>query len=314
MNPDLITLSFVLGIFAASIRLATPILFAAVGEIFVERAGILNLGLEGMMLMGCVSGFLSAYLSGNLWLGVLVALVVGMLMGLLMAFISVTVQANQVVAGLGITILGTGLSTLLFRTLLGIRQAPPSVEPFSALNFPILSDLPYLGPVLFSHNALVYIAIILAVLGWLVLSRTSLGLAVRAVGENPRAADTKGINVYHIRYLCLLIGGGLAGLGGAFLSLAFLNTYWAQMTAGRGFIAIAVVIFARWNPIMAIGAALVFGGAESLRLAMQTIGAPVPSEFLFALPYILTILVLIGVSRRAEFPAAFTLPYRREGE
>ncbi len=311
MNWDLITLSFLVGILASAVRWATPILFAAVGEVFTERSGILNLGLEGIMLMGALGGFVGAYNSGSLWVGLLVAMLVGMAMGLLMAFVSVTAKANQVVAGLGITILGGGLSTLLFRLFFGLRTRPPTIKTFETQPIPLLEDIPVLGEVLFNHNVMVYLVFILVGVAWVVLYRTRFGLALRAVGERPDAVDTRGLNVTALRYVSLMIGGALAGLGGAYLPLANLGIFWTQMTAGRGFIAVAVVVFSRWDPVRALWGALVFGGAASLQTALQTLEAPIDSELLLMLPYIATIIVLIGVSRRAEFPGAFAVPYSR---
>jgi simple sugar transport system permease protein len=311
MNWELITLSFIVGILASAVRWATPILFAALGEVFTERAGILNLGLEGIMLMGALSGFVGAYNTGSLWLGILIAAVTGMVMGLLMAFLSVTAKANQVVAGLGITILGGGLSTLLFRLFFGLRTKPPTIETFGTVSIPLLKDIPGLGEILFRHNVMVYLVFILVAVAWMVLYRTRFGLALRAVGERPDAVDTRGLNVAVLRYLALMIGGALAGIGGAYLPLANLGIFWTQMTAGRGFIAVAVVVFARWDPVRALWGALVFGGAASLQTALQTLEAPIPSELLLMLPYVATIIVLVGVSRRAEFPGAFAVPYSR---
>jgi simple sugar transport system permease protein len=291
--------------------MSTPILLAALGEIFTQRSGILNLGLEGIMLMGAFGGFAGAYFTNNLWIGVLVAVIVGILFSSVMAFLSVTVRANQVIAGTAITILGGGLATFLFRVVFGIQKLPPSVEPFKAIEIPVLSKIPILGPVLFNQNVLVYLALIAVVICAVVLQKTTFGLKIRAVGEHPKAADSKGINVYGIRYICVMIGGAFAGLSGAFLSIGFMNTYLDQMTAGRGFIAVAVVIFARWNPYRALAGAFVFGFANALQLRLQTIGVPVPHQFLLALPYLLTIVVLISISKKAEFPSAFTVAYNR---
>jgi simple sugar transport system permease protein len=314
VNLELITASFIIGILAAAVRLATPILLTALGEIFTERAGILNLGLEGIMLMGALSGFLGAFWTGSLWLGVLAAILTGALFGLLMGFMSVTVKANQVVAGLGITILGSGLSTLLFRLAFGLRTTPPTLDIFPAAPIPWLSDLPVVGPVFFQHNVLVYLALVLVPVASLVLFRTHFGLTIRAVGESPDAVDTRGLNVSWIRYLSLAIGGALAGLGGGYLVLGSLGLFWTQMTAGRGFIAIAVVVFSKWSPWRALLGALVFGLAAAVQISLQTIRVPIASELLLMLPYIITILVLISVSRRAEFPSAFAVPYYRGGE
>jgi simple sugar transport system permease protein len=314
VNLELITTSFIIGILAASIRLATPILLTALGEIFTERAGILNLGLEGIMLMGALSGFLGAFWTGSLWVGVVTAILTGALFGLLMGFMSVTVKANQVVAGLGITILGSGLSTLLFRLAFGLRTTPPTLDIFPAAPIPLLSEIPVLGPVLFQHNVLVYLALVLVPVAALVLFRTHFGLTVRAVGESPDAVDTRGLSVSWIRYLSLAIGGALAGLGGGYLVLGSLGLFWTHMTAGRGFIAIAVVVFSKWNPWRALLGALVFGLAAAVQISLQTIRVPIASELLLMLPYIITILVLVSVSRRAEFPSAFAVPYYRGGE
>ncbi len=315
MNLGLITPVFIIGILSATIRLAAPILLAALGEVFTERCGILNLGLEGIMLMGALMGFLGAYWSGgNLWVGTLLALFTGIIFALLMGFMSITARVNQVVAGLGITILGTGLSTLFYRLAFGLRSQPPTIKIFPDIPIPLLSHIPGLGPILFTQNILVYISLILTPIAWIVLYRTSFGLAVRAVGENPDAVDTRGISVSRIRYLAILIGGALAGLGGAYVSIGNLGVFWTQMTAGSGFIAIAVVVFSRWDPLRSLLGALVFGFAGALQLSLQTLNAPVPSELLLMLPYVITILVLVGVSRRAEFPAAFTIPYHRGEE
>lgn len=314
MNLELITSTFLIGVLAASLRLATPILLAALGEIFVERAGILNLGIEGTMLIGALSGFLGAYWAGSLWAGVLAGMLAGSLFGLLMGFMSITVKANQVVAGLGITILGGGLSTLLFRLAFGLRTTPPTLDIFPTLPIPVLSRIPWLGPILFQHSVLVYLALILVPVASLVLYRTHFGLKVRAVGESPDAADTRGIRVELIRYLCLIIGGAMAGLGGSYLVLGSLGLFWTQMTAGRGFIAIAVVVFSKWDPARALLGAWVFGLASAVQISLQTLSVPIPSEILLMLPYAITIIVLVGVSRRAEFPSAFAVPYYRGGK
>lgn len=311
MRTELITISLIIGWLAAAMRLAVPIMFAALGELFTERAGVLNLGLEGIMLVGALTGFVAAFNSGSLWLGVLVAALSGMLMALLMGFMSITAKVNQVVAGLGITILGGGLSTLLFRLFFGLRSTPPKVTTFPRYPIPVLSKIPGLGRILFNHNVLVYLALVLVPVAWVVLYRTDFGLSIRAVGENPDAVDTRGLSVSKLRYIGLLIGGALAGIGGAYLPLANLGLFWSDMTAGRGFIAIAVVVFARWDPLGVLLGSLVFGGAHALQLTMQTLKVPIRSELLLMMPYVITILVLISVSRRAEFPGAFATPYTR---
>jgi general nucleoside transport system permease protein len=314
MNFDLITYTFIVGWLTASVRLAAPILLAALGEVVVERSGILNLGLEGVMLVGALVGFVGAFLTGSLWIGLFLAALSGILMNLLMGFMCITAKVNQVVAGLGITILGSGLSTLLFRLVFGLRETPPTIQTFRTYPLPLLSDIPVLGQMFFTQNVLVYLALVLVVVFWVFIFRTRLGLALRAAGERPDAADTRGLSVSRLRYIAMIIGGAMAGIGGAYLSLANLGLFWTHMTAGRGFITIAVVIFARWNPIGALFGALVFGGASALQLAFQTLRAPIPSDLLLMLPYIMTIIVLVVVSRRAEFPGAFATPYSRDEE
>jgi general nucleoside transport system permease protein len=311
MNVDFITPVFIVGILSAMIRLATPILLTALGEVFTERAGILNLGLEGIMLMGALSGFLGAFLTNSLWFGLLISMLVGILFALLMGFMSVTAKVNQVVAGIGITILGGGLSTLLFRLSFGLRSVPPQITTFKNIPIPLLSEIPWLGEIVFNHNILVYLSLLLVPVASLVLYHTRLGLAIRSVGENPDAADSRGINVDRTRYIALMIGGALAGLGGAYLAIGNLGLFWTNMTAGRGFIAIAVVVFSRWDPFRSLLGALLFGFASALQLTLQTLRAPIPPEILLMLPYIITILVLVVISRRAEFPAAFCVPYIR---
>jgi len=310
LQTDILTVGLV-SLLAGAIRMSIPILLPALGEIFTQRSGILNLGLEGIMLMGALAGFGGTFFTQNLWFGLLAAVITGITFSLIMGFLSITVKANQVIAGTALTILGTGLSTFLFREMFGIQKLPPQIESFAPLQIPFLSDIPFLGPVLFNHNIMVYLTLLLVVCSAFVLEKTPFGLQVRAVGENPRAADSKGINVTLVRYLCVMIGGAFAGLGGAFLSIGFMNTFLDGMVAGRGFIAVAVVIFARWNPYRALGAALLFGGASALQMRLQAIGVPIPHQFLLALPYVLTILVLLSVSKKAEFPAAYTLPYSR---
>ncbi len=309
---QILTSAFLISLLAASIRMATPILLTALGEVYTERSGILNLGLEGMMLLGAFGGFWGAHSSGSLWIGLAVAALSGMTAGFLYGVVVITLRANQIVAGLAFTIFGSGLSTYLFRAVYGIRKFPPRVTKIPLLDLPGLSDIPFVGPILFQHNLMVYLAVALTAVAAFVLNRTFFGLKVRAVGEFPQAADAKGVNVTVTRYICTTLGGLGAGLGGAFLSLAFLGTYLDKMTAGRGFMAIAVVLFSKWRPWAAFAVALLFGGTDALQLRLQGMQTPVPYQVFQVMPYLVTIAAMVGVSRRAEFPAAFTLPYRRE--
>lgn len=309
---EIFSAGFLVSFFAGTIRLSTPILLAAVGDIFSQKSGILNLGLEGIMLMGALAGFAGAFFTGSLWLGILAAIVVGMIFSLIMAYLSISLKVNQVIAGIAITIFGGGLSAYLHRAIFGVQKLPPSIDPFTTIAIPVLSDIPFLGTIFFKHNILVYLAFIMVLVAEFVLNKTTFGLKVAAVGEHPHAADSKGINVNGVRYACMMIAGALSGVAGAFMSIGFMNTFIDQMVAGRGFIAVAVVIFSAWTPRKALIGALVFGGADALQMRLQAIGAPLPHQFLLALPYVLTIFVLISVSRRAQFPSAHGQPFERE--
>ncbi len=305
--------SMFISIMSAAVIAGTPLLYAALGEILAERAGVLNLGVEGMMLAGAVCGFMVTVQSGNHWLGLLSAVAAGGLMALIHAFLSVTLKANQVVSGLALTIFGTGLSGYLGKSYVGI----PSPDIFEKLQVPILSKIPVLGKVLFNNDALVYISLILVIVVWFFLYYTNAGLKLRSVGENPAAADSAGVNVFLVRYLYVIIGGMLAGAGGAYLSLAYAPAWLEQMTAGRGWIAVALVIFAVWDPFKALIGAYIFGGIDALGFRLQAMGVMIPSFFLKMLPYLFTIFVLIIASRevykkRVGAPSALTLPYDRE--
>lgn len=302
----------VTALLSATIVVGTPILFAAMGELLAERSGILNLGVEGMMLVGAVLGFMITANTGNHWYGIAGAMLGGGLMASIHAFISVTLRGNQVVSGLALTIFGTGISGFIGKAYQGVNLS----APFEIINIPVLNKIPILGTVLFSHNILVYLSILVALALWYIFYRTRWGLTIRAVGENPASADAVGISVSRVRYLCTIAGGILAGLGGAYLSLAYAPSWQENMTAGRGWIAVALVIFALWNPLRAILGSYLFGGVEALTFRMQTAGITISPLLLSMLPYILTVLVLVIVTIRlrqeAGAPAALSTPYDRE--
>jgi ABC-type uncharacterized transport system permease subunit len=304
--------TFLVNLIAATLRVATPILLAAIGETFAERAGILNLGIEGTMFFGAFIGFFAADVTGSLWIGLGAAVLSGLLAGLLMAVLSVTLGVNQHVSGLGITLLLGGLSLFGFRLQYGGRSTPPSIEPFGQLS--PFEGIPVLGPI-FQQYLLTYITFLVIVpLSWWLLYRTSFGLKIRAAGENPEAVDAAGVNVFRIRYIALTIGGGLMAAGGAFLSLSQLGAFTHGIISGRGWVAIALVIFGNWDPIRVMGGALIFGGTYALQLRLQAMGLelPVPYETFLALPYIVTIIALVIAGRNASYPAALLKPYRRE--
>jgi len=301
-----------LSILAAAVRAGTPILFGTLGEIITERSGVLNLGVEGMMLMGALTGFMTAHYTGNPYLGIFLALGAGGLVSMIHAFLCITLRANQVVSGLSLTIFATGLSALLGKPIIGV-----TAQGLKPVVIPLLSQIPILGPILFRQDILVYFSYLLVPLLWILLYRTRPGLNIRSTGENPETADAMGVNVYAVRYRCVLIGGVLAGLGGAYLSLAYTPMWIENMTAGRGWIAIALVIFATWNPVRAVAGAYLFGGINALQMRIQAVGTRIPVYFLLMMPYLLTILVLTLASRetvrkRIGTPAALGVPYVRE--
>ncbi len=302
--------SLVTVVLAAAITAGTPILYASLGELICERAGVLNLGVEGMMLVGAVTGFIVTVQTGNHWLGFGMGIFCGGLVALIHAFLSVTLHANQVVSGLALTMFGTGLSGYLGQKMVGI----PLESPFRAFDLPGLSNIPYLGPIFFQHDALVYLSYILIPICWYFLFHTPAGLNLRAVGEHPGAADAAGLNVAAFRYFAVVAGGMLAGAGGAYLSLAYSPSWVQNMSAGRGWIAVALVIFAMWNPLRTLLGAYLFGGIEALGFRLQAVGITVSPFFLRMLPYLFTILVLVLVTsgRNAGAPAALGISYERE--
>ncbi|HMN11300.1 MAG TPA: ABC transporter permease [Bellilinea sp.] len=305
-------IEFLVNLIGATLRMSTPILLAAIGETYTERSGILNLGIEGTMFFGAFIGFFVADQTGSLWIGFFAAIIAGLLAGLLMAFMTVTVKANQHVSGLGITMLLTGLSLFAFRLNYGGGSTPPKIEPFAQIN--PFANVPYLN-VITQQYLLTYITFLVIVpLAWWFMFRTSFGMKIRAVGENPEAADAAGVNVFRTRYAACAIGGALMAAGGAFLSLAQLGAFTHGVISGRGWVAIAIVIFGNWDPMKAMWGSLIFGGANALQLRLQASGLqlPIPYESFLAFPYIITIIALVLAGRNASYPAALLKPYHRE--
>jgi len=298
------------GLFAAAVRMATPIVFASLGGIFSERVGIINVGLEGMMLTSAFSGVAITFFTGNPWLGVLAAILAGGLLGLLHALLTVKFIGNQIVSGTGINIFALGFTAYMSQVLWGSRGASETVQGLNVVAVPLLQDIPIIGEIIGTHTPLVYLMLIITVLCYIVLFRTPLGLRIRAVGENPAASDTAGIDVFRIKYECVMISGMLAGLGGAFLSLGHLNLFAWGMTGGRGFIALAAMIFGKWMPFGAFGASLLFGFADALQMRLQALGL-LPPQIILTIPYVVTIAVLAGVVGRAAPPSDYK-PYSKE--
>jgi simple sugar transport system permease protein len=290
MNPD-----YVIAFLASTAGAATPLVLASSGELVAERSGVINLGLEGIMLVGAVAGFAATLHSGSTTLGFAAALLAGMAMALVFAVLVLSLQANQVATGLALTLFGGGLSAFLGRDLVG-----QTVAPMPRLVLPVLSDLPFVGPLLFRFDAMVYASLALvAVIGWL-LARTRLGLMIRAAGEAPHSAHAIGMPVIRLRYATVLAGGALAGLGGAYLSLALTPMWVEGMTAGRGWIALAQVVFATWKPRGLLVGAYLFGGVTVLQFHGQGFGLAVPSQFLSMLPYLATMIVLVVICRNPQ--------------
>lgn len=310
MIARLFSVTVLLGILSSGIRLATPYLFASIGETFSQRSGVLNLGVEGQMILGAFAAFYVVMKTENLLLGVLAAICIGALMGLAMGFVSVTLQAKQGISGIGFYLFGLGMSNLLFQTLVGTVE---TVKGFPNVPIPLLNRIPVIGDILFNQNILVYIAFLIVPIASFILNKTTLGLNIRAVGENPEAADSLGVSVKRVRYFTTIFGGAMAGLGGASLSIALLNVFQLGMTAGQGFIAVALVYFGAWRPWGVLLGAMLFSLVNGLQLWIQVLGIPIPSELAVMLPYILTIFVLTISRSKQTTPSALTKAFEREG-
>lgn len=310
MISRLFSITVLLGIISSGIRLATPYLFASIGEAFSQRSGVLNLGVEGQMILGAFAAFYVVMNTENLLLGVLAGMGVGALMGLAMGFVSVTLHAQQSISGIGFYLFGLGMSNLLFQILVGTVE---TVRGFPDVPIPLLSNIPVIGDLFFNQNILVYLAFLIVPIASFVLNKTTLGLKIRAVGENPEAADSLGVSVAKVRYFTTIFGGAMSGLSGASLSIALLNVFQMGMTAGQGFIAVALVYFGAWRPWGVLIGALLFSLVNGLQLWIQVLGIDIPSEFAVMMPYILTILVLVLSKTKYATPSALTKPFEREG-
>jgi simple sugar transport system permease protein len=316
MWQQVLTWSFLVALLTAGIRLAVPVLLAVLGEIITERSGVMNLGLEGVMLVGSLSGFIAAFsveqatgmASLAAWIGLLAGLLAGATMGLILSVLTVTLRSDQVVTGVTLVLLGQGFTAYLFRQKIGLSGA--RVKGLESWAIPGLSKIPIVGDILFNHNPMVYLTAVLVFLCGFLIFRTNWGLELRAVGENPDAAETSGLSVNWIRYRAIMLGSGLAGLGGAVLTVVQLNIFTENITAGRGWIAIALVFFSRWQPLWAMIGALLFGIADALQYRIQALGfKELPYEFLLMLPYVLTLVALMLRTGRSETPAALGISY-----
>ena len=298
---------------AAAVRIASPLIFATMGELICERAGVLNLGIEGIMVLGAFAGWMAVYSGTDLWTGVAVAMASGMLFGLLHATLTVPFGLSQHVVGLGITLLATSFTYYVYRVALPEVTSPPRIEPFQPLEIPVLSEIPILGEALFAQTPLTYLAFATAGVVALVLYRTPLGLALRAAGENPSAVEAQGLSVTAIRMGAVMVGSGLMAVGGAFLTMSAFSSFFFEMVNGRGWICIALVVFGAWKPGKALLGALLFAAFDALQIRLQqtSLGAEIPYQVFLMIPYVLSILALVLMSRRAEVPAALMIPFNR---
>jgi ABC-type uncharacterized transport system permease subunit len=296
----------------SGLRLAVPIIFAATGEMLSERAGVLNLSLDGMMLMSAFAAALTSWATGSPLAGVAVGVLVATVVAAMQAVLSVTLRANQLVVGIGFNILALGATTFLYREIFGPLSRDP-IPGFAQMSVPWLAHIPVIGPAFFSQTGLAYISLLMVIVTWLILNYTSFGLAVRAVGEDPRAADKAGISVARTRYLGVLYAGILAGLGGAFMSVADSNTFTENMTKGAGYLAITAVIFGGWKPWQTLAACLLFGFATALQFLVPALQWDVPVALLLLLPYLLALIAIAGLVGKSRQPAALTIPFERGG-
>lgn len=303
---------FTASFWVAAIRIASPLIFATMGELICERAGVLNLGIEGIMTVGAFAGWFTVYSGGDLWAGVAVAALAGAMFGLLHATLTVPLGLSQHVVGIGITLLATSITYFTYRLVLPEVTSPPRIEPFQPLAIPYFSDLPLVGPALFNQTPLTYLAFVtVALVAW-VLYRTPLGLAVRAAGENPSAVEAQGISVTGIRMGAVMVGSALMAVGGAFLTMSAFSSFFFEMINGRGWICIALVVFGSWRPGKALIGAILFAAFDAYQVRLQQVtGGVVPYQLFLMLPYVLSILALILVARRATYPKALMVPYQK---
>lgn len=300
------------GLWAAVLRIATPLIFGTLGALLCERSGVLNLGIEGIMTFGAMAGWLAVYNGADLWTGILVAAICGGIFGALHALLTVTLGLSQHVSGLGVTLFAASFSYYIFRLLVPVAGTPPTIEAFKPISIPGLSDIPFFGPAFFTQTTPTYLAIILAIIMAYVIFRTPLGLAIRMTGENPHAAEAQGINPMVIRYGCVIAGSALMAIGGAFLTLSAFNSFFPTMVQGRGWICIALVVFATWKPSRALLGALLFAFFDAFQFRLQAIlSGVVPYQVFLMIPYLLSIAALAFMARRARVPQALMQPFRR---
>ncbi|MEE2710722.1 MAG: ABC transporter permease [Gemmatimonadota bacterium] len=305
-------LILVVSLIRAAIKLSLPLLVTSIGEIFSERSGVVNIGLEGMMLTGALGGMVGSYFTGSAWFGLMVGMAAGLVLAGVFTLVSIHVGADQIVAGAAINILALGLTGVIYREIFGVTGSALTVQTFEPLAIPGIAFVPFFGDIISGHTAPVYIGFMLVPTAAWMLYYTSLGLTIRSVGEHPGAADSAGIPVHLVRHCCILVSGLLAGGAGSYLSLAHANTFIEGMSSGRGFVALAIVIFGRWHPVGVMGAALLFGLANALQFQFQAVGYTIPYQFFLMMPYVLTLLALVIFANRSHPPKALAQVYERK--
>jgi len=314
MLIKLLQMSIIISVLSATIRIATPLLLAAMGELVAESAGIWNMGVEGTMLVGAFFGFLAAHETGSLYLGLLASALAGMTLSLIIAFMASSLKLDQFVIGMALNLFASGITLFLFRAVYKEVGAgsKPIINPFPEFMIPGLSKIPFLGEILFSQRSLTYLALVMVPLIWFLLYRTNIGLIIRSIGENPRAADMKGLNVTGYQYAAVLFGGMMSGIGGAFITLGSTGLFIQEITAGRGWLAIVIVIAGNWKPTRILLAALFFAFLDAVQLQIQGVGIQIPHQILLAFPYILAVVVMMTNRARSAMPKSLAIPYFRE--
>ncbi|WP_421979083.1 ABC transporter permease [Roseibium sp.] len=309
---EIIDILFSANFWAAALRIATPLIFGVIGALICERAGVLNLGIEGIFTAGAMAGWMAVWLGAGLWGGVLVAAFAGAVFGLIHAILTVPLGLSQHVSGIGVTLFATSLSYFIYRTALPDVSSPPRIDAFQPLDVPVLSELPFIGPALFQQTPLTFLALFLVLATAYVLYKTPLGLAIQAVGDNPAAVESQGLSVYAVRMSTVVAGSAIMALGGAFLTMSAFDAFFFGMVNGRGWICIALTVFASWRPGKALIGALLFGAFDAFQVRLQTeVGSFIPGQVFLMMPYILSIAALIVVARRADYPRALLVPYFR---
>ena len=310
MLEQIFTITFFTAFFSATVRMAVPLAYAALGEVFLERAGILNIGMEGVMLGGAFFSFAGAFYSNNLFIGLICGMLGGCVVSLIHGFLCIKLSQNQSVSGIALNIFMLGVTSFGYR-LMSEGQSYQQIEPFATIKIPLLGDIPLIGDALFNQDILTYCVYVLIILAIIFYKKTAAGLAFSSIGEHPAAADAAGISVYKYQWIAILVNGILGGIGGAVLVLVQTGKFSENMVSGRGYIALAAVILGRYTPLGSFGAALVFGGANALQIRLQALGVPLPTQALAMLPYIVTLIALLGSIGRSNEPESLSKPYVR---